>query len=204
MSGFRRLLIEVMGVLLVTALPALASVPYVAVSPDQPTVDDIVSYEWDMYLGCGGYPTIQTTNGVEGNTFWVTVFSNLGSSFCLPIDVSTGGSETLGILPEGQYYIRAVHSDWWIYPMLPKGIDTTVFSFYVYDFSVCESGNVDGKEGIDLSDLIYLTNYLFSDGPEPPYMAQANVNGVDEIDLSDLISLVNYLFNGGPAPIPCE
>ena len=54
--------------------------------------------------------------------------------------------------------------------------------------------------GPDLSDLIYLVNYLFNGGPEPVSTLSANVNGLGEIDLSDLIYLVNYLFSGGPAP----
>lgn len=56
--------------------------------------------------------------------------------------------------------------------------------------------------GPDLSDLIYLVNYLFTGGPPPPVLAASNVNGLDgdDPDLSDVIYLVSYLFGGGPAP----
>ncbi|MCB2229146.1 hypothetical protein KQH82_00390 [bacterium] len=77
------------------------------------------------------------------------------------------------------------------------------------DNSCCtgQSGNINDDSGgsVDLSDLIYLVNYLFSGGPAPVCLASANVNGDlgCAVDLSDLIYLVNYLFLGGPAPSQC-
>jgi plastocyanin len=72
---------------------------------------------------------------------------------------------------------------------------------------VSPTGNVnnDALSAIDLSDLIYLVNYLFLGGPAPVCPGEANVNGdaACAIDLSDLIALVNYLFLGGAAPAAC-
>ncbi|MCB2229508.1 CHRD domain-containing protein [bacterium] len=69
------------------------------------------------------------------------------------------------------------------------------------------TGNVNNDPGgsVDLSDLIYLVNYLFLGGPGPQCMAAANVTGDNgcSVDLSDLIYLVNFLFLGGPAPFAC-
>ncbi len=66
---------------------------------------------------------------------------------------------------------------------------------------ICGDINNDST-GPDLSDLIYLVNYLFTAGPPPAVMESANVNGAggNEPDLSDIIYLVNFLFMGGPAP----
>ncbi|MCB2230191.1 hypothetical protein KQH82_05710 [bacterium] len=66
----------------------------------------------------------------------------------------------------------------------------------------CGNVNCDTELNIDLSDLIYLVNYLFLGGPAPIVPAWAMIDCTPGIDLSDLIWLVNYLFNGGPAP--CE
>ncbi|MCB2230186.1 S8 family serine peptidase [bacterium] len=80
---------------------------------------------------------------------------------------------------------------------------------YLYLAGCCigSTGNVNGDGGgaVDLSDLIYLVNYLFLGGPAPACVGAANVNGDlgCAIDLSDLIYLVNYLFLGGPAPAAC-
>ncbi len=70
------------------------------------------------------------------------------------------------------------------------------------------AGNVNQDAGgaVDLSDLIYLVNYLFLGGPEPACEQAANVNGDagGAIDLSDLIALVNFLFLGGAGPAACQ
>ncbi|MDX9856901.1 MAG: C25 family cysteine peptidase [candidate division Zixibacteria bacterium] len=70
------------------------------------------------------------------------------------------------------------------------------------------TGNVnnDAQDEVDLSDLIYFVNYLFSSGAPIPCPAEANVDGdLDgQTDLSDLIYLVNFLFNSGPLPQPCQ
>ncbi|MDX9856895.1 MAG: hypothetical protein RBT76_03810 [candidate division Zixibacteria bacterium] len=69
------------------------------------------------------------------------------------------------------------------------------------------TGNVNGDplDSSDLSDLIFLVNYLFLGGQGPVCPDEANVDGDSQsaIDLSDLIYLVGFLFQGGPEPAPC-
>ena len=63
---------------------------------------------------------------------------------------------------------------------------------------VCGDLNGDGAlPGI--SDLTFLVDYLFNNGPPPPIEAAANMNGTGDITISDLTYLVDYLFNNGPA-----
>ena len=64
-------------------------------------------------------------------------------------------------------------------------------------------GDIDGSGlGPDIGDLVYLVDFMFTDGPEPPVMDAANVDGAGEIiDVGDLVYLVDYMFNGGPALI---
>jgi hypothetical protein len=76
-------------------------------------------------------------------------------------------------------------------------------------------GNVDydPADQIDISDLVYLVDYMFNQGPEPPCWEEANVDGSgpatppdegsDDIDISDLVHLVDYMFTGGPPPADC-
>jgi len=68
---------------------------------------------------------------------------------------------------------------------------------------------------LDISDLVYLINYLYQAGPTPqPFIDQGNVDGkgpyggpVDtvcpknNVDVQDLVYLVNYVFKNGPAPV---
>jgi hypothetical protein len=75
-------------------------------------------------------------------------------------------------------------------------------------------GNVDNDPGdaIDISDLVFLVDYMFTGGPAPECWVEGNVDGSDngngiegpeDIDISDLVYLVDYMFNGGPAPVAC-
>ena len=76
-------------------------------------------------------------------------------------------------------------------------------------------GNVDNDtlDVIDISDLVYLVDYMFTGGPAPECWEEANVDGSapatppddgpDDVDISDLVYLVDYMFTGGPAPLGC-
>lgn len=66
-------------------------------------------------------------------------------------------------------------------------------------------GNVDYDVGdnIDISDLVYLVDYMFNGGPEPPCIDEADVDSSGGIDISDLVYLVDFMFTGGPQPTAC-
>lgn len=68
-------------------------------------------------------------------------------------------------------------------------------------------GNINGDsdESIDISDLIYLVEYMFSNGPEPPCFEEANIDGDNQssVDIADLIYLVDFMFSDGPSPVDC-
>ena len=73
------------------------------------------------------------------------------------------------------------------------------------DYCVGIRGNINGyiDDGTDISDLVYLVNYMFNSGPPPPIFEEADVNADGSIDIADLVYLVDWMFNGGPAPQPC-
>lgn len=69
-------------------------------------------------------------------------------------------------------------------------------------------GNVDDDttQTIDISDLVYLVDFMFQAGPESPCFDEADIDGsgAEPIDISDLVMLVDYMFNQGPEPAPCD
>jgi hypothetical protein len=106
-----------------------------------------------------------------------------------------------------------------------SGLDTAVSELYywrikpvgetdydcLYPFNLMlaecvKRGNIDHDEAglIALWDLVWLIDYMFKGGPEPPNWDEANINDFGEIDISDLVYLVDYLYTGGPAPPPCQ
>jgi hypothetical protein len=67
---------------------------------------------------------------------------------------------------------------------------------------VCGDANNNGV--IDVSDVVYLINYLFIHGPAPvPQLCAGDTSGDGSVDVSDVVYLINYLFIHGPAPGGC-
>ncbi len=84
------------------------------------------------------------------------------------------------------------------------------FSFYtpatvIPGCCIGTRGNVnnDPEDQIDISDLTFFVDYMFSGGPEPECFEEGDANGDEGLDISDITFLVDYFFGGGPAPGPC-
>jgi len=57
---------------------------------------------------------------------------------------------------------------------------------------------------LDISDLVYLINYLYKGGPEPhPFVDQGDVNRNNWVNSEDVVYLIDYLFKGGDPPWDC-
>jgi|WetSurMetagenome_2_1015567.scaffolds.fasta_scaffold76398_2 hypothetical protein len=61
-------------------------------------------------------------------------------------------------------------------------------------------GDANGDRHVNLSDMAFLLNHLYRQGPAPRYRNSADVNSDGKINLLDFSYLINYLFRGGPAP----
>jgi hypothetical protein len=61
-------------------------------------------------------------------------------------------------------------------------------------------GDADGSGFVNITDAVYLIQYIFGGGPEPdPYEAgNANCDGV--VNVTDAVYLINYIFGGGFDP----
>lgn len=68
-----------------------------------------------------------------------------------------------------------------------------------YCKSLCGDVNCDNQ--VTVSDLTYLTNYLFRGGPPPcPTLLAGDVNCDEFVTISNVIFLNNYLFKNGLPP----
>ncbi len=63
-----------------------------------------------------------------------------------------------------------------------------------------KDGDLNRDGIVDVVDIVYLTNYLFQDGPPPNPPAAADINSDCYATISDVVYLVNYVFKMGPAP----
>ena len=69
--------------------------------------------------------------------------------------------------------------------------------------TICGDANRDYN--VEISDVVYLVNYLFRNGNPPqcspePYTLCADVNGDSEVTVADVVYLINYLFKNGTSP----
>jgi len=60
--------------------------------------------------------------------------------------------------------------------------------------------NNDGQ--VNVTDVFYLINHLFANGPAPYSTCRGDVNTSAAVDVTDVFFLINYLFAGGAAPTP--
>jgi hypothetical protein len=73
---------------------------------------------------------------------------------------------------------------------------------FFYDcFSDYVCGDADGSGQVDVSDIVYLINYIFGSGSAPYPLAVGDADGSCQVDVSDIVYLINYIFGSGPAPI---
>ncbi len=61
-------------------------------------------------------------------------------------------------------------------------------------------GDTNGDFLVNVSDAVYLINYIFISGPEPLPLESAEVNCDGEVNVSDAVWIINYIFTGGYAP----
>ncbi len=148
---------------------------------------DTVSFAWTLApdLGVESSPDYfyvhisATSNFSDFNTFTGYVYSD---SLLLP------SSEI--VLGQTYYWrVKAFDSAGWY-------SDYSAAKTFTYQTYVC--GDVNASNGDpDLSDLIYLVNFLFVGGPPPSNFSAADVNCSGDTDLSDVVALANFLFLGG-------
>jgi hypothetical protein len=65
----------------------------------------------------------------------------------------------------------------------------------------CGDPNYDGITNV--SDVVYVINYVFRSGPQPCMEKSGDVNCDDIVDILDITYFIDYLFKNGPEPECC-
>lgn len=71
---------------------------------------------------------------------------------------------------------------------------------YMHDKHNSGVFRLEDYSGYDISDIVYLINYLYVHGPAPNPIERGDVNCDGKINSADVIYLINYLFVSGPSP----
>ncbi len=79
------------------------------------------------------------------------------------------------------------------YPLCAVPVTLKVGTFYV-------AGDGNGDGSVNISDAVYVINYVFAGGhaPDPIEAGDANCSGL--VNISDAVYLIQYIFSGGTAP----
>jgi len=64
-------------------------------------------------------------------------------------------------------------------------------------------GDVNSDESINVSDGVWLINYIFASGSPPSPLACGDADGNGKINISDAVRVVNYVYLGGNPPGDC-
>jgi hypothetical protein len=89
--------------------------------------------------------------------------------------------------------------DWsrpWFYGMTLLGDPTLKVSRYMQN----PTGDVNEDGTVDVTDVIFVINYIFVEGSAPNPLALGDASGDCVVDIADVVYLLNYLFNRGPMP----
>lgn len=95
-------------------------------------------------------------------------------------------------------------SNYWVEPLFDPITQLPVdMAFAITGGTPILCGDVTNNGIVDLSDAIYLLNFLFKGGPAPkPYTCVGDVKKDGKVDLSDALIILNFLFKGGTPPDP--
>jgi hypothetical protein len=61
-------------------------------------------------------------------------------------------------------------------------------------------GDADGNDMVNISDAVYLIEYIFGGGPPPEPLLSGDVDCNQTVNISDAVYLISYIFSSGPAP----
>ncbi len=80
----------------------------------------------------------------------------------------------------------------------PRG-DTVYISMTIDELPVF-CGDANGDDAVNVSDAVYIINYVFIGGPAPDPYETGDANCDEAVNVSDAVWIINYVFIGGNPP----
>lgn len=178
-----------------------AVISNVSIGPSSPSNSSAV---WVKVQGW--YPDLcyfpqGTSVHLSGDTIHVTAhaFYDAGT-WCFPMIREYSDSVESGPFAPGTYTV-------FVSDFTPTYVTLTLTVTSNPDCCQGMTGNINGSfdDLVDISDLVYLVDYMFTDGPVPPCLEEADIDGSggSVIDITDLVHIVGYMFEEGPPPADC-
>lgn len=64
----------------------------------------------------------------------------------------------------------------------------------------CLCGDANNTGTINVSDAVFVINYVFAGGASPSRRCLGDANGTGSVNISDAVYIINFIFGGGPDP----
>jgi hypothetical protein len=111
------------------------------------------------------------------------------------IDSDLVASECVKTLDYGTYYWKVKVKDNWGAERWSNQI-----RYFMVTGIHASLGDFDGNGSIDVADVVFLINYLYTSGPAPDPLELGDVNCDNEVNIGDVMFLINFLFKNGHSP----
>jgi hypothetical protein len=82
--------------------------------------------------------------------------------------------------------------------------DATDGEFHYFADAAFVPGDANGDGSINVSDAVFIINYVFVAGEAPSPLESGDANCDSSVNVSDAVYLINYIFVSGPAPNNCQ
>jgi hypothetical protein len=102
-----------------------------------------------------------------------------------------------------EYRLAVPETGWYSYYFeFSDGLDTVIIqpdSIYV-EIQTHNCGDANADEVVNVSDAVYIINYIFAGGNPPDPMEAGDVNCDEVVNVSDAVWIINYIFAAGKEP----
>lgn len=155
---------------------------------------DSIGIDFNTILEGSTYDTTQDVNNDGEKDDVVKIPNPYVGDYQIRVVPEDTGTFSLGIRIDGNDQVTLGEN------VIIADTDTT----FTYQAEVFETvrGDVNKDLKKNLSDIIYLVNYIFKGGqaPDPKELGDVNCLGGSTPNLADIIYMVNFIFKGGPPP----
>lgn len=103
--------------------------------------------------------------------------------------VSTGGTQSIytnGTTLQGTVVQTAIGT--------VSSSNYRVYQGFWQEFTACRAGDADGSGNANISDAVYIINFIFLGGPEPVTACGGDADGNGVVNVSDAVWLIRYIF----------
>ncbi|MFH2056512.1 MAG: C25 family cysteine peptidase [bacterium] len=139
---------------------------------------------WTSTAGTGGYYLLQCSLDPSFETDVWTIGAINDTTCLFPSELTDG---------TWYWHVQAINS-----PGLPSGYQEQAYSFLIESWI---PGDADFDGIVNITDAVYLINFIFSEGPAPvPVVEAGDANCDGASNITDAVLIIDYIFNDGPAP----